>query len=225
MEPFKVTIYLDTPIGLDNDNPSHLDGLISAAKGEYYDRYFAEEGIDIFQEAIDLTDIVDKQVYDDGQWVWKASILTPTYADNMKWMTMTKKSDTEEWYEDMHLKRTQEFSIIIGSGPYKEFCLQIPYRSVEKIEAWVVGDADELEKYLSTSLLPSIGKYRKNGFGVVREITLERDETAHEKWKLRSLPLIADQYEGHSYHMSETTIAPPYWRKTDRILAKIPKFG
>jgi len=228
MQPLHIRFDLVSPLAAFDKRPSYLDGLLSGALGE---KLVAEiggddgsAGRDPFQEALDLSKfIADVEI--GGERVWKASRLFPSWTGPLHWWTMTRKTDPLVYKQGQEsgLVKSNRASVDLNSGQERNYFWYLPIREASHLDAWCVGDRDAILSLVSS--VRSVGKYRKNGFGLVSQVRVTPDPDADIKWRWRPLPDGADECEGDpdvTYVPSFETLRPPYWDALARKKCRIP---
>lgn len=218
MEGFKITWRFDRPIHYP-DHPIHLDGLLAYAKVRraYQDRM---QNPETAQHDLPL----DRTTGDD--WVFKASQVILKPESETFQQLMIRRTDVAQMAKDQYL--SPEKPGVLGfnrdkidtlRGAYKNHFFYIQLRWVAA-EAYGVGDIEGVRDLLSE--IQYIGKYRRNTWGRIAEWTLERSDDALELWKLRVLPEGLKKADGVDYMPVQSTVRPPYWDRTQRILCRAP---
>lgn len=220
MIPFKVTFNFQSPLVVESEYPIHLDALIAWAVVHEAESAGIESPWDAGN---DLSHLLDSAENEHGK-VWKASRLVFTPLRERILMNMIRMSNPETFLHDLERGHFQHKRTISGintrSGQYRAYQMFVPYQWMEKAEAWGIGDIEEIRYHLS--LLKNIGKMGRNGFGVIRNISIEEDNDVAEKWRLRVLPLGLQGLDTITYEPSFHCLQPPYWKKTNRVSALEP---
>lgn len=230
MEPLKITFTFHMPVLIDSEYPIHLDALMAFAVAKE-----AEEcGLpNAWELADDLSAYLDKT--EGEQWVWKASRLIFTPASGIMFQNMIRKSDPMRYFEDLgkfwvNGKVSEDkplgrinpdtFKIDTGSGQQRGYQWLAASQWIEKAEAWVIGDKEALESML-TSKIKYVGKAGRNGYGRIRDITVESTSDSGQ-WMLRVLPSGMQGLQGIQYEPVSMCLRAPYWKKTSRVIAQEP---
>jgi CRISPR type IV-associated protein Csf3 len=98
--------------------------------------------------------------------------------------------------------------IDVTRGLNKNMFKFFPVVSARQLQAWCIGDEDELYSLLSpeAGFVTHIGPRKRSGLGEVVDFKIEPDEAAHDLWSRRVLPW------PHEGAVSMRLAArPPYW--------------
>lgn len=193
----------------------HLDGLIGFALKEEAEAQ--GRAITSFDEL--LSDLpFEKHVTAMG-WVWKASYVRPTEVFGTERRYLTAKTNAQGLAERM--VDGQILGRALGKidrvrGLFLNNALWYNTEHVPALVAWCVGDPDRLLSLLDR--ITHIGKRSRIDHGRIAQrsrtdeseagldFTLEEDEAALEKWRLRVMPEHID-----GYIPVATRLNPPYW--------------
>ena len=95
--------------------------------------------------------------------------------------------------------------------PYKDFDLRFAVQWVESATAYGVGEIEAIHGLLS--IITSLGKLTRNGWGRISEFCVQEDQDAETRWQWRTLPqwIELQSFENHCPGIS--TVRPPYWRR------------
>jgi CRISPR type IV-associated protein Csf3 len=92
---------------------------------------------------------------------------------------------------------------------------------MQKAEAFAIGDIEEIQEMLFN--IEFIGKQGRNGYGAIRDITVEPCPDAEQKWQLRVLPeTFLPTIKGVDFAPAMHCLKPPYWQKMNRVVAMEP---
>lgn len=221
MTPFKVTFRFASPVVTDSEYPIHLDGLLAWCAMDEAEKNGSEVPWD---DAEDLSMVLEREdAQQSEQWCWRASRLIFTPSSGQHFINMIRKTDPVAYlnaYDAGKFTKRVLTRIDSISGQTRAYQLLTTYQWMDKAEAWGVGDIDVVRELLQR--LPGIGKQTRNGFGTIREVTVEISDEALEYWRKRTLPMGVDGTAGVSYATVNSTLRPPYWRKTERDFAQEP---
>lgn len=231
MEPLKIIFTFAAPVFVDSEYPIYLDALAAFGVMKDAESLGSENP---WADADDLSSCLDRTEGD--EWVWKASRLIFTPASGIMFQNMIRKSDPDRYFRDLGEYWTgrsadedkplgnikpDTFRINTGSGQQRGYQWLSASQWMEKAEAWVVGDREGLEHYLSQ--LSHVGKIGRNGYGLIRSFVIEpAAESDAENWRLRALPISEPGAPGVQYEPVQTCIRAPYWKKLQRVVAKEP---
>jgi CRISPR type IV-associated protein Csf3 len=232
--PLKVTFHLDTPVAV-SAYPLHLDALIAFAvtrreigMGDFAN--MPEQQIRELSAKLPLA-----QEVRNGQPVWQASALVcadPGEQSVRMWTRKTNPYDYASRVADGSLEvgvRTQNAlkreELYVGTidtvrGLLKNQFEFYPLVEMRSLEAWCVGDIDEIESLLApeAGLITHIGKRGRAGHGRVSSVEVEVCDEANDLWKLRILPW----QESKDYEPVLAAVRPPYWANENRIMGYYP---
>lgn len=228
MEPFKVTFTFHTPVFIDSEHPLHLDSLIAYAVMR--EAQSMDAG-DAWKAAEDLSHCLSRT--DGEDFVWKASQLCFTPKSGILFENVTRKSDPDRYFNDLGVhwvghraKDTnpigvaeKTFRINTRSGQHRGYQWLSASQWMERAEAWGFGDIGAVEYYLGT--LSHVGKLGRNGYGRIKSIAVEHSDDA-DRWRLRVLPSNVGGLKNTQYEPVIACLRAPYWRKTDRVVAREP---
>lgn len=234
MQAMKVTFKLAAPLFIDSEYPIHLDGLLAYACVQEME--LAGEG-DCWNKVDDHMGSILARTQGE-QWVWKASKLIVSAASELMFLNQIRKSDPQMYFEDLHspanpsgvvvVGRTrkgavkafnpQTFKIDTGSGQLRGYQWLSASKWVHDITAYAVGDIQMVESYLHQHI-HFVGKVGRNGYGRIASIEVSAHD-GEEDWMQRVLPLSEPGKKGAVYAPVQACIRAPYWRKTDRVMAK-----
>jgi CRISPR type IV-associated protein Csf3 len=224
MQPLKITFTFCTPVVRETERPMHLDGLLAWAVSEDAEAFGSDNP---WRDADDLSHVLERHdpPGNPEQWVWKASALKFTAAGDRYFANMVRTADPEAFmHAQDNLKlfdaRRPRSYFDTQSGPDRAYQLLVPFQWMAKCEAWCIGDEEGVRELLAK--VPGIGKQTRNGYGAISSVTVERDEEAASKWRLRSLPIVEPGPEGAEYLYTLTALRAPYWKKTSWVHAKEP---
>lgn len=221
MQALEVTFKLCSPVVLESDHPTHLDGLLAASVAEEA----VEFGSDTpWEDADDLSHLLDRSDADsDGAWVWKASALRFNPATERFFTSIVRRCEPEAFMHAMdsgvmNMRRPRGY--LSGSGGQdRAYFLLHSYQWMESATAWCVGDALEIQAALQR--IRYLGKMGRNGFGAVDSVTVSPSSNS-EAWLRRYLPRGIEGEVGLQYVPITRRLHAPYWKKTGVEDAKAP---
>ncbi|MCW5296468.1 type IV CRISPR-associated protein Csf3 [Verminephrobacter eiseniae] len=219
MDALKVTFTFTSPVVMDSEYPIHLDALVAWCVADEAESFGAP---DPWAAGDDLSHALGKTDASDAVWVWQASRLHFVPASERVMMNMIRRCDPLLYMEgfDRGLIDTKRKSINSRSGQERAYQFLMPYQWFERAEAWCLGDRETLEEVLKR--LRFIGKLSRNGFGVIKDVLVESDEQAIDRWKVRTLPRSMEGAANVMYVHSFQCLRAPYWKKPNRVLANEP---
>jgi CRISPR type IV-associated protein Csf3 len=220
MEPFKVTFTFRSPLIVQDEYPTHLDGLLAWCVAEEATEIGLE---DPWERSFDLSHLLAQEKPVDAHAVWKASqvIFTPA-TEIMLAMNMTRKTEAIDYVEakDANILSMKAENLRTDSGQMRNYQMLVAVQWMAKAEAWGIGDIDEIRKALRR--LRGIGKQTRNGYGLLRSTQVTACPDALDKWRLRTLPNEIAGTPGVAYAPCLSRVAPPYWQKATMTMAKAP---
>lgn len=193
----------------------HLDGLIGFAmkeEAEAQDRTIVD-----FAELLSHLPF-EKHVTASG-WVWKASYVRPVQVLGTERRYLTAKTEAQGLAERMvdgQILGRSLSKIDRVRGLFLNNALWYNTEHVPSLVAWCVGDPDRLLSLLDR--ITHIGKRGRIDHGRVAtrartdeaeaglDYSVEEDEAAFDKWKLRVMPEPVDGYIPVAARLN-----PPYW--------------
>lgn len=212
--PFRVRWRLDRPMVI-TDAPLALDGLLAWARveEEKVRRPQASEA-DLTRASLDLP-LQRHGEADD--WVWRASWLVCTPALEATPVFSIRKTNLRALASDridanghgVFAPPRKLNKVQLGSGALKLYALRDTVQWMERVEAWGVGDPDRCRELLAR--ITALGPKRRNGYGHVRQVTVEPWAEATDLWRWRPLPASAIVSGDHRYAPSIGPLRPPYW--------------
>lgn len=229
MEHLKVTITFSTPVAINSEYPTHMDGIIAALVCHEAESLGSDTP---WEDADDLSVYLDKTNGDN--WVWKASQLILTPDTGINFNNQIRKADPDKYFADLgKFWSGRNPTIEMPTGNIKPETFRIDTRSgqqrgyqwlnasqwIAKAEAWVVGDKDALESLLSS--LTHVGMKKSNDWGRVKDIKIESCPE-NDKWKIRFMPLEENGADGVDYAIFDRRLHSPYSKKSGRVLVKEP---
>lgn len=143
-----------------------------------------------------------------GEWYWAASFALgkPQAEYRTHWH---KRFDVQEaeTFADFQGRRGK---VNVGSAKYKNYRMPMTIFLVAELTWYVVGDRTEISDLVNR--ITSVGKKRSQGYGKIREWTL--DEAKEDLSHLRAIP----DPEGADIY----GIRPPYWLERNVVRVVIP---
>lgn len=233
--PLKITFRLNTPV-VATGYPIHLDAIVAYAVTR------REIG------SVDFGDVNDMTIRElsarlplascnhESGMVWKASALVCNQPGGQSVRMWTRKTNPYDYAERVMSGQTEistrtrnlleKGEKYVGAIDTQRGLLknQFEFYSVKEmptLEAWCVGDIDELESLLApeAGLITHIGKRGRAGHGRVVSVVIEPCDEAELLWKNRVLPW----RESDDYEPLVAAIRPPYWAIENRVLGYCPK--
>lgn len=174
----------------------------------------------------------------DGEWVWKASAITPAGDVVNDSRSFTQRRDRVEYAEGVRDGAIQhgrhragsemkpyQFQIDTLRGVHRNLLGFYPVQrpldgALLELNAWCVGDRDLLESLLldETRRPSHLGARRRSGHGRIVSVRIEADEAAHEKWAMRIRPWAFNEDDAPI----QAAWKAPYWLAENRGAAFIP---
>lgn len=220
MEPLKVTFSFTSPVVIDSEYPIHLDALLAWCVADEATSLGSENA---WSAAEDLSYLLESEASQNG-WVWKASALKFTPKSEKIMMNMIRRCDPliymDGFDRDRIEVRRKRNIINSASGQERAYQFLMPYQWMEKAEAWCVGDQEMISEALSR--LTCVGKLGRNGFGSLRSFSVEKDSSADMRWRMRVLPEGMAGADDVQYMPALQCLRAPYWKKTNRVMAREP---
>lgn len=229
MRPLKVVFHFGSPLLVDSERPVHLDALIASAVAAEAETMGNE---DAWRAAEDLSEYLEKAVHENG-WVWKASALQFEPHERCDGLfvpfNMVRRSDPARYYDDLdrglwgseRKVNPATFKIDTASGQQRGYQWVAQARWIKSATAWAVGDIEALQDALTH--IDHVGKMGRNGFGRVSSLNVApADAGEADRWMLRTLPDGMPGMDGMQYEPVQACLRAPYWRKTNRVMARDP---
>lgn len=220
MTPLKIEFHLGSPVVVDSEYPTHLDGLLAWARVKE-----AEERGDA-NPWLAGEDLPLERAGSGDDWVWQASRLIFEAATPRQIVNMQRKCDPDRFYHDFDqglwkgARGNKPPTINTVSGQQRAYQYYTSVQWMARVEAWCVGDADRVRTLLGR--IEHLGKMGRNGFGQVLKITVTEDESAQERWRLRVLPDDVPGLDGVEYGVTQHPPRAPYWDKIRRVSLREP---
>ena len=228
MEPLRITFHLSTPM-VAPAYPIHLDALVAFAVTE---QRLADPDTPKDCLLRDLAEQLPLARHEHPQgWVWQASALIPSDVGEQSIRAWTRRTNTDDLSERIGRKEIEigarSHNALFGDSPrqnamkldtqrglLKNMLQFYPTVEIRKLEAWCIGDIDQLGYLLDpgTGLISHLGKRGRIGHGQIISVDIDGDETAHEQWKKRVLPW----RESADYVSVQAAARPPYWSPENR---------
>ena len=211
---WKVTAYLCSPLA---GEPPMLDAVmeweLAQRLGYKHHRKLVR---DIPLSSIDRPPIPVARKDVPGGVVYQCS--SPIIPDGVpEWVEhLNKRIDTDK--AALMLTEKQRKSLLVASGPYKMRHAPQRIRLIDRVVWFVRGDRKEMNKLLKK--VPSLGKLRHYGYGMVARWEYEEVEDNHALYAMnqgkqvvmRPLPLRAVmEHKAGGYKRSFGSCDPPYW--------------
>lgn len=173
----------------------------------------------------------------DGQWCWKASAIVPAgpVVNGTKFYTQRRDVGQQSQliadgkiqqgrYRAGAALKPYEMQIDVVRGVHRNmlgyYPVEQPFEGgLLRLEAWCVGDKDQVEELLTDDRRPThLGARRRSGLGRIVSVNIQEDAQAHERWKRRIRPW--------KLHEDDTPILAackaPYWAAENKINAFMP---
>lgn len=235
-QPLRVSWKLATPVAV-GASPLHLDALIAFAATKR--KIGLEEFKDASQSIRELADDLplSKHVEEHGSddWVWMASALQPVVGQPSQQamrffvrrpdvLDFAERSFRGEIESDAERARRLDgkparkrpsydkpYSGILDTqrGLFKQMYKHYPVKTMPELQAWCVGDMDELAALLDpdAGYITHLGARGRSGLGTISGFKIEVDESATTLWSRRVLPWP----ENDECEKVIQPIHPPYW--------------
>ncbi|MFN9471031.1 type IV CRISPR-associated protein Csf3 [Acidovorax sp.] len=223
MQALEVTFKLCSPVVLESDYPTHLDGLLAASVAEEAQEFGSDTP---WQDADDLSHLLERTDADStGAWVWKASALRFTPATERFFTSIVRRCEPEAFMHAMdsgvmNMRRPRNY--LSGSGGQdRGYFLLHSYQWMESATAWCIGDANEIQAALQR--IRYLGKMGRNGFGMVESFSVAPGSNT-EAWRRRFLPVGLEGEGDTQYEPATRRLHAPYWKKTGLAQVKAPVF-
>lgn len=230
MEALKVTFNLDNTGVVMPVFPLHLDSLAAYAVTQRYLPFLEAHSIEALRALSDDLPIEKHRVGND--WVYKASALVPEGTIEHTTHFYTQRIDQDQYAKDVVSGKVTKGKYVAGQ-PLKPHALKLdvvrghdrnmlgfyPIANIRKLVAYCIADKEALEEILiGYDFITHIGKRRRQGYGRISSIEIERDEAALIMWQHRVKPwkLVDDD------EPIMATCRPPYFDKTLAVEAYIP---
>ena len=241
MTPFKITFlvsggFVPPPL------PLHLDALLAYQRTQQHlprlERTdgFSVEALRALGEKLPL-----EKFEQDGEWCWMASALIPSSSFELGSRFYTQRRDQEEYAQKVESGVVQQGRYVTGEA-MKPYSMQIDtlrgvYRNLLgfyplmnkrsadddtspflALEAWGVGDIEAVRAQFESGLITHLGSRRRAGHGRIESISIEPDEQALDKWRLRIRPWKMED----SDEPIQAAWKAPYWAAENRVQAFCP---
>ncbi len=214
MQPLRIEWTFTSPVVVNSNYLQHLDALVAFAVCDEARELGASNAVELSQEL----GHVFAQLRSPGGDVWKASALLYTPSTEIFTATMVRRTDPLEYIKEQDkgllLGRARN-SFNSGSGPDRNYFIHHSYQWMERATAWCIADEGELRAALTR--IHALGKMTRNGFGWIKDVTIVRDDEAHDRWKFRVLPLGLDGCQGLAYIPARHCLQPPYWDRKNAV--------
>jgi CRISPR type IV-associated protein Csf3 len=194
LSPLRLTWELATPMVV-GAYPLHLDGLIAFAMSQEAKQIDFES----WDDQADLILPIQREVRA-NQRCWKASALLPTEPGEHSMRFWTRKSDAYDYATRLkagHLNVKTKFPLKpyavkfdTARGTFKQMLKFFPVRQIHQVQAYCVGDMDRLAELLApeSGYITYLGAKARMGYGRIKSFSIDADEQAEMKWKLRVMP-------------------------------------
>lgn len=221
MSPLLVEFTFSMPVAFNNDDPIHLDSLLSYGLSR---EALHEDHPDPWGYAKQLDALLASQEYA-GQRIWCASTLVFEPASLVQQSYMTRPCEPMA-----HLAAREQGVLdekgrprkVLNSfaGDTKAWFVPFSYQWMKTARAWCVGDAQHIEHVLD--YVTHIGKYSRNNWGAIKTVSVRPDPQAQSRWRHRHLPLGMPGCEQTTYGIRHGQLMPPYWEKINAQAVQCP---
>lgn len=241
-KPLRITWGLTSPL-VTSGNPIHLDALVAYAKTQQAlaELAFSGSADEPMSDRMvrDLAaDLPLAKARQGDDWVWQASavLALPGAVTSRGMRFWTRKTDPYDIANRTELGQFESLAerdrrlagkVIKPKKPLKPYAGKVdlergmtknmykffPVNSIRQVQAWCIGDPDELHALLApeSGYLTHIGPRKRSGHGAIDAFEIVEDDSARELWAQRVLPW---PHEG----AVEMNLAsrPPYWAAENR---------
>lgn len=235
MKPLRLTWTLQSPMVV-SAHPLHLDALVAYAMFEEALRNADADADDnivgrgdvsrtlgnLASQPLPLGRAVDSTSPEET-WCWQASAILPLGAQGPHSTRFwTRKTDPYDYSRRVaagavegrfrlgEQKGAKPYAYVVDTqrGIFKQQYKFFPMRHVTQVQAWCIGDEDQLVHLLSpeTGYVTHLGGKARMGFGRIGDFTIEYDSEAEALWQRRVLPWAHD-----GAVQVEMAVRPPYW--------------
>lgn len=135
--------------------------------------------------------------------------------------TFYKRFDSES--VDTFVK-SKKNKIIRGQGFFKDCMVRCPYMPTSTVTFYFNGDMKLCRRLLE--VIPSLGKDRAKGFGIVNKVEVTAEKTDKSLFDgdvcMRPIPFKAMKYRGIPEHTMQLTYKIPYWARNKATMCCVP---
>jgi CRISPR type IV-associated protein Csf3 len=226
-----LTLGLAAPVAA-SDPYIHLDSFVAFAAGV---ESIGRDGLADLEEGGDPEYFAEEMPFDryeiDGEWVWATSAAGIAHPETDGGVDEPERWNTTRWRSrfdhdpDHQIKQTQ---VNVSSGEFKSYNAALPYTAADTLTFYFEGDPDRTKELIEAHV-PAIGKKRSQGFGVIRDVSVEDVGEAvesalyHNGRILRSLPTEFAPTVVPGVKYEQRTVRPPYWHMANKTMA-VPPF-
>lgn len=196
------------------ERPIHLDGVIAYAMVTAAARAGHPNPLETQSELP-----LEKAVADNGEWVWKASVVHLIQQGGIQWHHHVRSFEPHVWAADRERCRWQGKTTRANdaTGHQKAYVFNTPLVFAPMAKAWCVGDRDGIQSLL-TSEVHHLGRNGRVGCGWIDSIEVEEatsDEAEH--WRRRCLSESLGAHKLPEHCRGHATMHPPYWDRSARV--------
>lgn len=210
MTPFRIDFKLAGPVGVPQ-HPIHLDGLLAWLNLDR-DAPQSQRQADI-DAAITAVPLKKHQ-----SGVFQGSAIAFAWEgphNNKTWIRRTDEQAVARFQlAGGFTNRREDSKIELQSGPLRNALGTYELGWATRAIAYGIGDVTVISDL--TERLESIGRYRRYGYGIVRDVTVTPDPAGNDLWKARYLP--ADTFDEGI--LCNGRVTPPYFQRSGRVLVR-----
>ncbi len=226
-----LTIELGAPVA-SADPYIHLDSFLSFAAAVESIGYDGLDELSDSDSPLYFEDEMPLEQYRvDDEWVWASSAASIAVPDDEQQASAPERWSTTRWRKrfdhdpEHQIKKTH---VNVSSGEFKGYNAALPYTAADELVFFFEGDADRVVEMIETHV-PAIGKKRSQGFGRIRNVSVQdvgdaiESAVYHNGRVLRSFPV---QFFGKvpvNTPFQRRTVRPPYWHADNQCMA-VPPF-
>lgn len=225
-----LTIDLGAPVAA-ADPYIHLDSFVAYAAGV---ESVGRDGLDELEDGGEPEYWEAEMPFDryevDDEWVWATSSAGIAHPDGTGDSGAPERWSTTRWrshFDHDPEHQIKETHINTSSGEFKSYNAALPYSATDSLTFFFEGDADRVVDLIETHV-PAVGKKRSQGFGRIRDVSVEdvsqTIETAiyHNGRVLRALPIAFTSRVVPGISYERRTVRPPYWHHDNQAMALRP---
>ncbi len=156
------------------------------------------------------------------QWCFMASNIVFDWAGPPSPLHYIKRQKIEDYFDaaDIGLMRKMP-GFNSSSGAQKAASVLTQTRQASSATAWLVADDAERVREL-IGRLTHLGKLAHHDFGAIKDVAVEQDEEALQRWRSRPLPFGSEVASTSSHALATTALRPPYWQRTNFVPGLLP---
>jgi len=228
MEPLRITLQLGNRVV--SNLPVHLDALLAYAyeKVNFDDEDAIEAGTAYHDQLYKQLPI--ERYQDEKDWFYKASIFLPVGEQSHSSEFYTQRADEGALCQNiadgkvtfgrkqLNDLKPHEGTIDVARGPHRNMLGFYRTTTVDAVEAYCIGDQEEIAELLHSGFITHFGSRRRAGYGEISNIEIVVDETAekHVFNRNRHIQLAADDIP------VDRPIRAPYWDGKQSRLCYVP---